>query len=103
MDPYDGESLKTIADLTLDPDSWVALNALASLEQFGPKLKDHLPKLKEIAASKIKQNADRAKKLIPKIEAALKVEAMKEFGKREKLFREQAELAREFVDRVRGI
>ena len=99
VDPYDGESLKVVSDLTVDADDWVALNALSSLKQFGPKVKDHLPRLKEIANSEIKNNADRAKKVIESTEAACQPDAVSAFEKKEKLFRQQADQAQAFIDR----
>ena len=100
-DPFDGAMLKVVSDLTVDSDDWVALNALSNIGKFGPKVKDHLPRLKEIAKSPIKANAERAKKLIPEVEAASTKDAMSEFGKREKTFRAQADKAKAFVVRAR--
>ena len=103
VDPYDGESLKVVSDLTVDADDWVALNALSSLKLFGPKVKNHLPRLKEIANSKIKNNAERAKQVIKTTEAACEPDAVLAFKKKEKLFRRQADEAQAFIDRVRGM
>ena len=103
VDPFDDESLKAVADLTIDDDSWVALNALSNIAKFGHKAKPHLPRLKEIADSSIEQNAEKAKKLIPVIEAACTEQAIAEFDVREKTFRTQADLARRFIARVRSI
>ena len=101
-DPYDGESLKTIADLIVDTDQWVASNALGSIESFGPKVKDYLDTLKKIADSEFK-NAAKAKKLLPKIEAAMEKEATKEFEKAERIFRQQENQANSFINRIRGV
>lgn len=98
VDPYDGESIKVVSDLTVDKDDWVALNALSSLQKFGHKVKDHLPRLREIANSEIKNNADRAKKVIEATEAACKPDAVLEFEKKEKFFRQQADQAQAFID-----
>ena len=103
VDPFDGESLKVVLDLTVDADDWVALNALSSLKLFGPKVKDRLPRLKEIASSEIERNAERAKKVIEATEAACQPDAVLAFEEKEKLFLQQADEAQAFIDRIRGM
>ena len=103
VDTYDGESLKTISELAIDKDDWVALNALSNIEKFGPKAKDLLPRLEVIIKTGVAANAKRAKELIPKIKAACETSAAAKFASREKLFRQQADQAEAFVDRIRGL
>ena len=102
-DPYDGESLKTVAGLVVDADQWVALNAISYIGKFGPKAKDHLAMLQKIAESETGENAKKAKKLIPEIVAALEEEALAEFENAEKVFRQQESQANSFIDRTRGL
>ena len=103
VDPYDGESLKFVSKLMIDKDDWVALNAVANISTFGPKAKDHLVRLEAISQGPIKANAERARKAIPKIKAACEKSVAEEFAKRETLFRQQADQAQSFIDRVRGL
>jgi hypothetical protein len=47
LDPYDKQSLDTIAELLNDKDNWVRLNALVALSEFGSKAQSMLPSLRE--------------------------------------------------------
>jgi len=103
VDPYDGASLNFVSDLMVDKDDWVALNAISNITNFGPKAKDQLARIEAISKGQIKNNAKRAKDAIPKIKAACEEAAKAEFTERETLFRQQADQAQAFVNRVRGL
>jgi len=47
LDPYDKQSLATIAELLNDEDDWVGLNAVLALSVFGGKAQSVLPSLRE--------------------------------------------------------
>lgn len=102
-DPYDGESLRTVAKLIVDADQWVALNAISYIGKFGPKAKDHLATLQIIAESETGNNAKKAKKMIREIEGSLEEEAVTKFENAEKKFRLQESQANSFIDRVRAL
>lgn len=70
LDPYDGESLKVIADRLQDDDNWVRQNAAGALAVFGAKAKTTLDALREAATSDDQNLKEAAEKAIAAVEAA---------------------------------
>ena len=103
VDPYNTQSLDTIAKLAVDADSWVALNALSQIHVFGPKAKGLLPLLKKIGQGDVAANAESAQKASQNIVAACEESNTAEFNQRETLFRQQAQTSQAFIDRRRGL
>lgn len=102
VDPYNAQSLNTIAQLSQDVDSWVALNALGQIARFGPLAKDHLSMLRQIGNNRVIANAERANQAVAEIDAACEPTALAKFNELETTFREQTRLAQEFIERWRG-
>jgi hypothetical protein len=67
LDSYDAESLKAIAGLLSDEDSWVQLNAATSLASFGKKAQVALPQLRVLAETgdaQLKEGAQKSMQTI---------------------------------------
>lgn len=98
VDPYSMRSLELIAQLCVDSDDWVGLNALGQISKFGHKAKDQLSMLKRVANSDVQQNAKRAREAIKAIEEASEPEAVKSYNQLETRFRKQQRQAQQFID-----
>jgi hypothetical protein len=70
LDAYDDESMKAIAKMLDDKESWVRLNAAGALVRFGRVAKPALPKLKEQLESDDAALKARAAESIAEIEEA---------------------------------
>lgn len=82
LDPYDKQSLATIAELLNDEDDWVGLNAVLALSVFGGKAQSVLPSLREyLKATDDERLRSRTQETIQKIEGARDTtEAEKQHG-----------------------
>lgn len=71
LDPYDKQSLATIAELLNDKDDWVRLNALVALSEFGSKAQSMLASLRGcLEATDNERLRKRVEQTIHKIENA---------------------------------
>lgn len=70
LDPYNKQSLETIAGLLSDEDDWVRLNAVMALAVFGRKAQSTLPSLRECLVTNDESLRRQVEQTIQKIENA---------------------------------
>lgn len=70
LDPYDKQSLESVAELLNDKDDWVRLNAVGALSVFGGKAQSMLPSLRECLKRDNENLRKRVEQTIQEIENA---------------------------------
>ncbi|UCC21842.1 MAG: HEAT repeat domain-containing protein [Planctomycetota bacterium] len=81
LDPYDKQSLESVAALLNDKDDWVRLNAAGALSVFGRKAQSILPSLRECLKTDNEELRKRVEQTIQAIENAKDTtDAEKEHG-----------------------
>ncbi len=99
LNPYDHDSLNTIAGLLDDQDDWVALNAIVTIGRLGHQAQNFLPRLETIANSELENNAQAAEKAIDSIKAASVEEHIEKDEQQKVLFQNRLEVIIGFIDK----